>query len=1273
MGLKKPVQRPSESDTSSSEEHTGSEVEEEGIDDLQEGSSYDDDDDDEGASDNASENMNEVDSEDGSENNFGSDDDNSDVDEAEVGEEVPQNENVTETGLKRRKLDHNESTAVSRSTKRSKLDLPTKDEQLQLHNTEALMRTNLLRLQVDEMLKEVNADEVFEKKKLRSWLDECLGVLRTGGQLKVGTELSTAWVTKQGVDGLSLEGSGTANVRSLFAIPTSVSIVGSSTLHTATAPFLNVDIGVVMPDSLFEGKDLLNHGYFNKRKLYIAALHHILSKTIEGQVSLSLFKGDHRKPVLVVRPPLKSGVVVRVLPILSASVFKLVQLKMSKNNVRPLSWAEKSEKEKTSASAAEQLRPTPHYNQAVLEDIAAQTQAQFLTQTLLACPVAREVIVLLKIWLTQRALRFGVDGLDGHSATLFVAYLVQTKRLSKQMPALAAFTLVLKTLADNDLSACQFDFTNSAVSNASNGSAMTLWYPVFDAHSGTDSAKQFEFNTMWRVSASCISDLQSEARRSLQLLQAGRSDTAFHSIFMHKSSQYDRHDLFFHIPVSEGCVAAALRKNHDGGAPDHEDLAAERRAEADHAAADMLDWDYVMQRALALATEALGDRVSTVRAWTSPKVGVSGNGVFFPQCGSETRVWTVTVGVVLNKDRCQRRVDKGPSAEDAAQVEQFRKFWGPKKSQIRRFQDGSIIEAVLWEERLQGPGYVPRGERIVEEILRHIWARHLPLCCGAAAECVVSKVSQLEHRALPAVRIAGASANTEDADALSRRALESVDKLRTVLISLLKDQLPLPISSVTGTSAELRYTALYPPQSNPMLQENFVQRYAGQQVSLLVQPLALCAVVEGGGKWPKEAQAVLKLKLAYLLRLSELLASKMKIVTVPRDDALDIIHQGFVFRLRLVSDLEVEKRLLPASVRETDPNMMYPRPVVERNIVYPLYCNAVKALHAQFPSFAGSVRLLESWVHGHYFSGLVPHEALELIAASIYLNPEAGTAPTSPSAGFSQALGKLAGFDWESTPLVIDLGVGTAMSSTDRVHAQSKFTAARQERYSPLLYIVSSVDAHTGFQPLSAFDGLDRTAIKMVIAKAKETFEVYSRWVEGANGNNEEATLDLIMKSTTAIDRCNAILQFTEVLVNSKAIKSEVANDWFKNMQRGAAFARLKVFSNLSKKETSLENLVIKEGSTPHPVQEALVVSLREAFGDIALFFWNAQRATEVGVLWKPAAFMSNKFSILESRNKLALLSEDTTATSITVLNITEITAQMLRIGDGLFKQIRFV
>ena len=70
------------------------------------------------------------------------------------------------------------------------------------------------------------------------------------------------------------------------------------------------------------------------------------------------------------------------------------------------------------------------------------------------------------------------------------------------------------------------------------------------------------------------------------------------------------------------------------------------------------------------------------------------------------------------------------------------------------------------------------------------------------------------------------------------------------------------------------------------------------------------ANVEGGGKWPKKSNAIIKVKLALLIRIAEQLMSQFKIKSIPHEDSLDMVFGGYVFRLSLRSSMEVEKTII---------------------------------------------------------------------------------------------------------------------------------------------------------------------------------------------------------------------------------------------------------------------------------------------------------------------------------------------------------------------------
>jgi U3 small nucleolar RNA-associated protein 22 len=79
----------------------------------------------------------------------------------------------------------------------------------------------------------------------------------------------------------------------------------------------------------------------------------------------------------------------------------------------------------------------------------------------------------------------------------------------------------------------------------------------------------------------------------------------------------------------------------------------------------------------------------------------------------------VTLGLLLDTDHAFSIVNMGPPA-DSPEAAEFHSFWG-EKSELRRFQDGSINEAVVWEEANQCG---VAGKRLVcYRIIQHLLHR----------------------------------------------------------------------------------------------------------------------------------------------------------------------------------------------------------------------------------------------------------------------------------------------------------------------------------------------------------------------------------------------------------------------------------------------------------------------------------------------------------------------------------------------------------------------
>lgn len=178
------------------------------------------------------------------------------------------------------------------------LKLPTRDEQSYLRETENLFKSNLVKLQTSELLMEMKSPDGLPTK-VEKWVqnivEHVLGVEKQDG---VGVK------QLRSVSGLDLVD---ADVEIDFVAPVDVCVVGSSKLMTGTKPYLNVDIAMTIPDDIFTGSDVLNHSYFDKRKLYLAVIADHLGvmygHKASNCISFGLFKGDVRKPMIILHSP----------------------------------------------------------------------------------------------------------------------------------------------------------------------------------------------------------------------------------------------------------------------------------------------------------------------------------------------------------------------------------------------------------------------------------------------------------------------------------------------------------------------------------------------------------------------------------------------------------------------------------------------------------------------------------------------------------------------------------------------------------------------------------------------------------------------------------------------------------------------------------------------------------------------------------------------------------------------------------------------------------
>jgi hypothetical protein len=226
----------------------------------------------------------------------------------------------------------------AKDAKRKKFDLPTSDEQRQLHQMEILMKNNLLNLQCKELIEEMEekSRSLYSSKKLSAFLSSLEKDLMSTSKKHSchDREISFEWVESQRYPGLSTPLSlqpSSEPVNFMYRSPVNVAVIGSYKTQSVTAPFYNIDVSVTIPKESVDARDILDFGYFNKRKLFLAGLRKTLeicnnklhNKNAYHNFETVYFKCDDRKPVLQFQPVFSDSVVIRIFPTVSIPSFLL--------------------------------------------------------------------------------------------------------------------------------------------------------------------------------------------------------------------------------------------------------------------------------------------------------------------------------------------------------------------------------------------------------------------------------------------------------------------------------------------------------------------------------------------------------------------------------------------------------------------------------------------------------------------------------------------------------------------------------------------------------------------------------------------------------------------------------------------------------------------------------------------------------------------------------------------------------------------------------------
>ncbi|GAB0092956.1 Nucleolar protein 6 [Sergentomyia squamirostris] len=912
---------------------------------------------------------------------------------------------------------------IESKNKRAKLDMkkaPTAHEINELKEASNLCHSNLFKMQVEEMLKEIKKIQNKHRSFIEDWVVNFNKFLKklTSGKEKL-TLNDTTWLknTKFPLD-ISFLNETKGSFQ--FVPPKkSAQIIGSQKLGTILGSNFIVDISVEIPKEFFQTADYLNMIYHRKRTLYLCFLaEHIQQNNSDLSTCLefSYDRGNPLKPILKLSNPEKNKHVTFAIHLTAdENTYKLVRFIPLRNNVRSgviRGTPDKSEGDQCA---------TPHYNSSILEDFVHAKNEKYIMSAFDEKNNLRDGVILLKVWLKQRGLDEGYSGFSGYLATILIAYLIHSRKMNSGVSSYQLVRIVWTYLS------------NSTWDEPGNGASLHVTEAAEPNQPSLEDFHRF-FNVVFvdlsgylnlcaNLSEDIYKRIKLEAKIALNLLE-NTAVNSFQCLFMSKIPIHLQYDHFLNIKVKKKLIEVLDKKS---------------------STAEILDFcSYWYPRLLNLVSDllrrGLGNRIISIcPVAENPETW---NVKEDPKCNSKHK--TLTFGLILNPKEALDVVIKGPQANEPEALE-FRNFWG-EKSQLRRFKDGSITEACVWAP---SGSCLTRKRMISQEIVTHLLCHHLKVSedsvlfnyLGNQLNCEITLRETGKGIKFP---------DGYDTEMMSLNVVQEFDALSKILRGL--EDLPLEITAVQGISSIFRYC-------DPI--DNLPTGYCTRDGDLTI--FYGKVIYEGviqlsvSGKWPDNLEAIEKLKQAFYIELADKLSkSGVKFTRVSRN-AVEILKDGFIFRFQLAhaKDLMLRKQVMVNGIvkqKDSPESLQFEKDL----FILPRLSSALNGIHQQFNAFGPTVCLAKKWLYSQLFDQYVwPDECTELLVASMFTKNGPSLPPFQPQTGFLRFL-HLVGFtNWQNEMILVNFNESLTSEETSQIEAN--FLVSR-DSYPPLT-IVTSFDS----------------------------------------------------------------------------------------------------------------------------------------------------------------------------------------------------------------------
>lgn len=469
--------------------------------------------------------------------------------------------------------------------------------------------------------------------------------------------------------------------------------------------------------------------------------------------------------------------------------------------------------------------------------------------------------------------------------------------------------------------------------------------------------------------------------------------------------------------------------------------------------------------------KGLGDRVSLIHLTLPPPARPALN---LKKPTEANKEQCITVGFLLDATKYARAIDHGPPAEHKKEAAEYRKFWGPK-ADLRRFKDGSILESVVWTDK---DAKLP----IFNQIIQYIVQRHV----GTEVAKDITFIGDEFAHLLPKSQVTGSQTT-----APFQPAMSGFDALVKDLRDL--EGLPLQVRQISAAAPSLRYSAVQIP-------------LVAADGTALMQPADVVVQFESSLKWPEDLVAVQKAKIAFLLKIAELLGNvkgkdvytRVGVENESRSTMngafLDIVYMtGTTFRVRIYHDWE--RNLLERQLKDKSLSPRTREEITQalnehcRKFIYsPLHTQDFQKLCHRFPALSPTVRLVKKWFHSHLLSPHISEELMELVTLRCFINPSPWATPSSIMTGFLRTILFLSEWDWRTEPLIVDMSTGD-LATSDVEKIIGKFDTLRKSDPALNRVVLFAASNHDQEGTIWTENGPAKVVAARMTALARSTWE----------------------------------------------------------------------------------------------------------------------------------------------------------------------------------------